>query len=88
METPTYWYEGECLACGMVLPLTDRDLCTACDASFNRDLIRLRQWSLSSLAEEIPLERESVRQQVIDQHGEALELLASGILGRSQDDES
>jgi hypothetical protein len=78
-EGPRYWYEGECSGCGETRPLTERDLCTACDRRFDRDLLRLRQWHTSGLALGVPAgEREALRQRVLEEHGEALELLVPG----------
>lgn len=76
MEHPQYWYEGDCVGCGQVRPLTDRDLCVECDRCFDRDLVRLRQWDLSGLATELPAgEYEALRRRIIAEHGGTLELL-------------
>ena len=70
-------YEGACQACDAVGPVNDLGLCEDCDARFDRDLIRKRDWDYSASAFGCPVERrEELRDHVIAHYGEALELLA------------
>lgn len=88
LDVPLYWSEGECLGCGCLLPLTDRSFCTPCDACFDRDLIRLRQWDTSGLSLGVSLkDREALRAWVIGRHGKALELLETRVVTFAGDEE-
>lgn len=72
------WPECECLGCDIWGPVNDLGLCDTCNAKLDRDLIRQRAWEYSMTAAFVPAEhREKLRQQVIDQHGEACELITS-----------
>lgn len=69
-------FEGECLGCGLCLPLDDLGLCGQCAGKLDRDLIRERQWDYSVTAFGVPTEkREEIRKAVIDQFGERPELI-------------
>lgn len=72
------FFEGECQACDMFLPLNDLGLCDDCASKLDRDLIRKRDWDYSSLAFGIePSKREELRNKIISEYGDRLELIAS-----------
>jgi hypothetical protein len=62
--------------------LDDLLLCDECAAKLDRDLIRERDWDYSMSAAVLDAtQREELRRRVINQHGEALELIAPGAEG-------
>lgn len=68
---------GECRVCDGYGFVTDDMLCLTCAEQIERDLIRLRDWDYSALAYGArPEDREALRNRIIKEHGEALELLA------------
>ena len=70
-------YEGECQACDAYTRVNDIGLCEDCDAKMDRDLIRKREWDYSASAFGCPVnKREELRQHIIAEYGEVLELLA------------
>ncbi|MFN2366465.1 MAG: hypothetical protein ABR523_08405 [Desulfurivibrionaceae bacterium] len=77
---------GECMGCDSFANLDDLGLCDSCAAKLARDLIRERDWAYSALAFGVPEERrEELREKVIAQYGEKLELIApSGKRGSSR----
>ncbi|MGD2092684.1 MAG: hypothetical protein PVH61_41340 [Candidatus Aminicenantes bacterium] len=71
------FYEGECQACDSFESLNDMGLCRECDAKLDRDLIRERDWAYSVSAFGVPESKlEELREEVIKQYGEKLELIA------------
>lgn len=74
---------GECVSCDKFRPLDDLGLCPVCAAMLERDLIRQRDWeyaaSTALLNEE---DREALRQQVVAEYGERLELIESSRLAK------
>lgn len=72
-------YDGQCVACDAYTRVNDLSLCEECDAKFDRDLIRKREWDYSATAFGCPVEkREELRDYIIAEYGEALEILAEG----------
>ena len=72
------FFEGECQGCEMFLPLNDLGLCDDCANKLDRDLIRKRDWDYSGLAFGIePSKREELRNKIISEYGDRLELIAS-----------
>ena len=70
-------FEGECQACDCFGRVNDIGLCEDCAGKLERDLIRRRDWDYSVTAYGVPsLKREELRDQVVAQYGEKLELLA------------
>lgn len=77
LEEPFGLWEGQCQACDRWGPVNDLMLCETCAARLERDLIRQRDWDYSASAFGLsPEAREELRQQVVAQFGEALELIA------------
>lgn len=69
--------DGACQTCDVYGPVNDIGLCEDCNAKVDRDLIRKRDWDYSVSAFGCPVDkREELRNQVISQYGEELELLA------------
>ncbi len=70
-------YEGQCQACDKFCRVDDLSLCKDCTGKFERDLIRERQWEYSATAFGMsPNDYEELRNQVISEYGEQLELIA------------
>ena len=70
-------YEAQCLGCDQWGPVDDMGLCKECAGKFERDMIRLRNWDYSAMAFGTPPEKyEELRQWVIQEHGDGLELVA------------
>lgn len=70
-------FEGECQACECFLPLNDLGLCDDCGEMLERDMIRERAWDYSALAFGVPEnKREALRQHIIQEFGEAYELIS------------
>ena len=70
-------YQGDCQGCDHYETLNDLGLCEICFGKLDRDLIRQREWSLSSLAFGCPqAQLEDLRKNIIKQYGEKLELTA------------
>jgi hypothetical protein len=70
-------FEGECKGCDWFGRLNDLGLCQDCAGKLERDLIRQRDWDYSVTAYGVPSsKREELRNQVVAQYGEKLELLA------------
>ena len=70
-------YEGLCQGCDILLRLNDLGLCEICTGKLDRDMIRERDWAYSVSAFGVPSGKlEELRQQVITQYGEKLELIA------------
>jgi hypothetical protein len=70
-------YDGQCVACDGYGRVNDLGLCQECSDNLERDLIRERDWDRSALAFVLSdAEREKLRQQIIREHGSALELIA------------
>ncbi len=68
---------GQCYACDSYGVVNDLQLCEECAGKLERDLICQRDWDYSAAAYGLSKEdREDLRQQVIVQYGEALELIA------------
>jgi hypothetical protein len=77
LEEPFGLWEGQCQACDTWGPVDDLMLCEDCTAKLERDLIRQRNWEYSASAFGLSPEAcEELRQQVVAQFGEALELIA------------
>lgn len=71
-------FEGECKGCDCFGRLNDLGLCQDCAGKLERDLIRQRDWDYSVTAYGVPSsKREELRNQVVAQYGEKLELLAA-----------
>ncbi len=69
--------EGQCAACDGYGRVNDLGLCMDCADKLERDLIRERDWDYSSLAFVLSdADREKLRQQIMREHGTALELIA------------
>lgn len=69
--------EGECLGCDNYGLVDDLGLCEECAAKLERDLIRHRDWDYSVTAYALSSEaREELHSKVIEQYGEAFELIA------------
>lgn len=67
---------GECQGCDTITSLNDLGLCDDCSAKLERDVIRQRDWAYSALAYGVPSsKREELRNNVISQYGEKLELI-------------
>ncbi len=72
------FFEADCVACEVYTKVNDIGLCEDCDAKVDRDLIRNRDWDYSSSAFGCPVDRrEELRNHVIANYGEALELLVA-----------
>jgi len=70
-------WDGQCQACDSYGPVDDMSLCETCGTMLERDLIRQRAWEYSAMAFGLPPDaREELRQQIIAQFGEALELIS------------
>ena len=70
-------YQGSCEACDTFGWLDDTGLCESCAGKFERDLIRIRAWGHSAMAFGRPADkREELREHIIAEYGERLELLA------------
>jgi hypothetical protein len=70
--------EGMCQACDAWTALNDIGLCEECAAKVDRDMIRKRDWEYSAAAFGYPVDqREALRQHIIAQYGEPLEILAA-----------
>lgn len=68
---------GECQGCDTIKNLNDLGLCDDCAEKLDRDLIRQCDWAYSTLAFGVPSSKyEELRQNIISQHGEKLELIA------------
>ena len=68
---------GECQGCDTIKNLNDLGFCDECAEKLDRDLIRQRDWAYSTLAFGVPSSKhEELRQNVISQHGEKLELIS------------
>ncbi len=68
---------GECQACDTIKSLNDLGFCDECAEKLDRDLIRQRDWAYSTLAFGVPSSKhEELRQNVISQYGEKLELIS------------
>ncbi len=68
-------FEGQCHVCDQRGPLNDLGLCDDCSAKLDRDLVRQRAWNYAAMAFSVaPEDRERLRDQVIAQFGEKLEL--------------
>jgi hypothetical protein len=48
------FYEGECQGCDIFQALNDLGLCEECSRKLDRDLIRQRDWTYSSLSFAVP----------------------------------
>jgi rubredoxin len=71
------FYEGDCQGCDSFESLNVDGLCRECSAKLDRDLIRERDWAYSVSAYGVPeSKREELRNEVIKQYGEKLELIA------------
>jgi len=69
--------EGKCQACDCYGPVNDLSLCENCAAMLERDLLRQRDWEYSAAAFGLsPEAQEKQRRQIVEQFGEALELIA------------
>jgi len=69
--------EGKCQACDRYGPVDDLSLCEDCAAMLERDLLRQRDWEYSAAAFGLsPDAQEKQRRQIVEQFGEALELIA------------
>jgi len=70
-------YDGQCVACDLLGRVNDLSLCEECAGKLERDLGRERDWDYSAsafgLADD---DREKLRRQVVEQYGEARELIA------------
>ena len=67
---------GECQGCDTFKSLNDLGLCDDCAEKLDRDLIRQRDWAYSASAFEVPSSKyEELRQNIISQYGEKLELI-------------
>ena len=74
---------GQCRACEGYGSVTDDGLCLTCAERIERDLIRSRDWDYSALAYGVrPVDREALRTRIVQEHGEALELLVEPTTGR------
>jgi hypothetical protein len=70
-------WDGKCQACDAYGPVDDMSLCEECAGKLERDMIRNRDWDYSASAFGCPPDRlEELRDRVIREHGERLELLA------------
>jgi len=75
--------EGDCLGCDGYGLVNDLGLCEECAAKLERDLIRHRDWDYSVTAYDLSSEaREELHRKVIEQYGEAFELIAPPKKGR------
>jgi hypothetical protein len=71
------FYEAECAGCDVFTRVDDVGLCSDCAGKLERDFIRQRDWAYSAMAFGVPPEkREELRQHIIKEYGEALELIA------------
>ncbi len=71
------FYEAECAGCDAFTRVDDLGLCSDCAGKLERDFIRERDWDYSATAFGVPSEkREELRQQIIKDYGEKLELKA------------
>ncbi|MFC1498584.1 hypothetical protein ACFLS1_08975 [Verrucomicrobiota bacterium] len=76
--------KGECAGCDIFSRVNDLGLCETCDAKVDRDMIRQRAWDHSVSAFGCPPEkREALRNAVISEFGEKLELIAPDKTSRS-----
>jgi hypothetical protein len=71
-------YDAICQACDAHAMVNDIGLCEDCNAKMDRDLIRKREWDYSASAFGCPIDkREELRNHIIAQYGETLEMLAA-----------
>lgn len=69
--------DGECVGCDAHTRVNDLGLCETCDAKLDRDMIRQRDYARSMSAFCLPPDKqEALREMVIANHGEKLELIA------------
>jgi len=69
-------HEGECIGCESFRRVGDLGLCEDCSNKLERDLIRERDWASSAMAYGLnDGQREEVRNQVMSEFGEGLELI-------------
>jgi len=67
-----------CIGCDIPCHVNDVGLCDNCNAKLERDLIRSRDWSYTSLAFGVPQDNyEQLRQQIIRDYGAGYELISS-----------
>ena len=72
-------FDPECQGCDVRGPVDEMGLCSICAAKLDRDMIRNRDWDYSVTAFRVkPADREKLRERVIAQYGEKLELIAPG----------
>jgi hypothetical protein len=70
-------YDGQCAACDLWGRVNDMGLCERCAGKLERDLIRERDWDYAASAFGLSADdREKLRRQVVEQYGEARELIA------------
>ncbi len=68
---------GDCVGCDTFRPLDNLGLCLVCAAMLERDMIRQRDWEYAASTAFLSDEsREALRQQVVAEYGEGLELIA------------
>jgi hypothetical protein len=69
-------YQAICKGCDAYALVDDIGLCEDCAAKMDRDLIRKRDWDYSATAFGCPVDRrEELRDHIIAEYGEALEIL-------------
>lgn len=69
-------YNGKCQACDEYREIDDQGFCQECSAQLDRDMIRVREWRYSVRAWTLSDgDREKLREQIIEQYGETLELI-------------
>lgn len=74
---PWGFFDGQCQACDGYASVNDLSLCQTCAGKLERDMIRQRDWDYSALAFGLSDDdREKLRQRVVRQYGQALELIA------------
>ncbi len=70
-------WDGLCAACDIGARIDDMGLCQVCASKLERDFIRERSWDYSASAFGLPPSAlEGLRDEVIREHGPALELIA------------
>jgi hypothetical protein len=71
-------YDGACVACDGYGRVNDLGLCQIYADKLERDLIRERDWDYAASAFLLSdADREKLRQQIVREHGLALELITS-----------
>ena len=84
-ENVWYDHQAECQGCDLFVPVDDNGLCADCAQKLERDLLRQRSWDYSHAAYALAKkQREELRNRVIAEYGQRLELLAEETPGKKK----